>query len=321
MKTSLVTIFGGSGLLGRYAVRAFANDGWRIKVGVRHTNLAHYLPPMGQVGQILVSKTNVTDPGAVDAAVRGASVVVNLVGILYQSGHQRFDAIHADAAETIAHAARAGGARLVHVSAIGADENSAAHYARSKAEGERRVRTADPGAVILRPSLAFGPEDKFFNRFASLARFLPALPLIGGGETKFQPVFAADVAQAILKCAGDPATAGRTYELGGPGIYSFKQLMQFILRETGRRRLLVPVPFALATLKSYFLGLLPNPLLTPDQVRLLKYDNVVAPRAPGFGELGIAPDALEAVVPAYLWRFRPKGQYEELVRERVTGAP
>jgi uncharacterized protein YbjT (DUF2867 family) len=321
MKTSLITIFGGSGLLGRYAVRAFANDGWRIKVGVRHPNLAHYLPPMGHVGQVLVSKADVTDADAVAAAVRGASVVVNLVGILYPSGHQSFNAIHAEAAETIARAARAQGADLIHVSAIGADEESQSRYASSKGEGERRVRAVHPDAVILRPSLAFGPEDNFFNKFASLARMLPFLPLIGGGHTKFQPVFAGDIADAMVTCANDPSTRGRTYELGGPGVYSFKELMRIVLRETGRKRPLIPVPFALASIKAAFLGILPHPLLTMDQVRLLKYDTVVSPGALGFADLGIQPDALEAVVPAYLWRFRPKGQFEEAVRERVTGSP
>jgi uncharacterized protein YbjT (DUF2867 family) len=269
----------------------------------------------------LVTKANVLDADQVAAAVRGADVVVNLVGILYQSGHQRFDAIHAEASETIAQAARDAGAAFIQVSSIGADEDSLSHYARSKGEGERRVRAVLPGATILRPSLAFGPEDNFFNKFAGLARLLPFLPLIGGGHTKFQPVFAGDVADAIVKCAEDPATRGKTYELGGPGTYTFKELMQVVLRETGRKRLLVPVPFALATLKSWFLGLLPNPLLTPDQVRLLKYDNVVVPGASGFAELGIRPAALEAIVPAYLWRFRAKGQYENSAAERVSGAP
>jgi uncharacterized protein YbjT (DUF2867 family) len=321
MRNQIVTIFGGSGLIGRYAVRAFARDGWRIKVGVRKPNLAHYLPPMGSVGQVLVSKANVLDADAVAAAMRGADVVVNLVGILYQSGHQRFDAIHADAAETVARAAKAAGAALIHVSAIGADEDSASHYARSKADGEARVRAVHPDAVILRPSLVFGPEDNFFNKFAGLARMLPVLPLIGGGHTKFQPVFAGDVADAMVTCANDPSTRGKTYELGGPGIYTFKELMQVVLRATGRKRLLIPVPFFVATMKSWFLGLLPNPLLTPDQVRMLKIDTVVSDGALGFADLGIVPDALEAVAPEYLWRFRAKGQFEEYVKERVTGAP
>ncbi len=321
MRNETVTVFGASGLIGRHTVGALARAGYRIRACTRHPNLAHYLPPMGTVGQILVTKADVTDKDAVAAAVRGASTVVNLAGILTQSGHQNFTAIHADAAETIARAAQAAGARFIHVSAIGANEDSQSRYASSKGEGERRVRAACPTATILRPSLAFGPEDNFFNKFAGLARMLPLLPLIGGGHTKFQPVFAGDIADAIVKCADDVSTRGKTYELGGPGVYTFKELMQFMLRETGRSRLLVPVPFALATLKSYFLAVLPGKLLTPDQVRMLKYDTVVSPGALGFGDLGIQPDALEAVVPAYLWRFRPKGQIEEPVRERVIGSP
>jgi uncharacterized protein YbjT (DUF2867 family) len=319
---SLVTVFGGSGFLGRHAVRALAQTGVRIRVAVRRPNLAHYLPPMGTVGQIQLVKCNVRDADAVARAVQGADAVVNLVGILYARGAQSFTAIHAEAAETIATAARQAGATgFVQVSAVGADENSPPAYARSKAEGERLVRNAFPDATILRPSLLFGPEDNFFNQFANLARFLPLLPLIGGGHTKFQPAFAGDVADAVAKCVSDPTTRGKTYELGGPTVYSFKQLLEFILRATGRRRLLLPVPFWAATLKSYFLQFLPTPLLTPDQVRLLKIDAVPAQGAPGFADLGITPDSLEAVVPNYLWRFRSKGQYDTAVHERVTGSP
>ncbi|HEY1629888.1 MAG TPA: complex I NDUFA9 subunit family protein [Rhizomicrobium sp.] len=320
MKTPLVTIFGGSGLLGRYAVRAFADAGWRIRAGVRHPNLAHYLPPMGHVGQIMVAKADVTDADSVAAAMRGADVVVNLVGVLTQSGHQSFEAIHVEGAETVARAAKAIGARLIHVSAIGADPDSDSSYAKSKGEGEARVRAVDPMATILRPSLAFGPEDNFFNRFAGLARMLPVLPLIGGGHTKFQPVFAGDIGDAILKCTTDETTQGKTYELGGPAVYSFKALMEFILRETGRSRALVPVPFFIASIKAAFLGMLPNPLLTMDQVRLLKHDTTVSSGALGFKDLGIEPDALEAVAPAYLWRFRAKGQYDEPVREKIIAS-
>jgi len=320
MKTPLVTIFGGSGLLGRYAVRAFANAGWRVRAGVRHPNLGQYLMTMGHVGQIMVAKADVTDADSVAAAMRGADVVVNLVGVLYQSGHQSFEALHVEGAETVARAAKAIGARLIHVSAIGADPDSDSTYASTKGEGEARIRAVDPNATILRPSLVFGPEDNFFNRFAGLARMLPALPLIGGGHTKFQPVFAGDAGDAILKCATDAGTQGKTYELGGPAVYSFKQLMEFILRETGRRRALVPVPFFIASIKAAFLGMLPKPLLTMDQVRLLKHDTVVSPGALGLADLGVAPDSIEAVVPAYLWRFRAKGQYEEPVRDKIIAS-
>ncbi len=316
MKSQLITVFGASGLLGRNAVRLLADGGlgYRIRAAVRHPNLANFLPPMGHVGQIQVLKCDVTDADAAAQAVRGAEAVVNLVGILHQGGgHQTFEALHVEAAESVARAAKAAGARaLVHVSALGADSDSDSAYARSKAEGERRVHAAFPGAVILRPSLVFGPEDNFFNRFGAMARMSPLLPLIGGGMTRFQPVFAGDVATAIKTCIENTGCAGKTYELGGPGVYTFKDLMQIILRETGRHNLLVPVPFFAATLMSWFLGLLPNPPLTPDQVRLLRKDNVVSPGALTFADLGIQPDAVEAIVPSYLWRFRPKGQYETI---------
>ena len=320
MSNTLVTVFGGTGFLGRHTVRALAKAGHRIRVAVRYPNQGFFLPPMGVVGQIALVKCNASEPEQVEAAVRGADAVINLTGILYQRGEQTFDAVHVEAAETIAKAAKAAGARtLVHVSAIGADKHADSSYAASKGEGELRVREAFPSAAILRPSLVFGPEDDFFNRFAALARILPALPLIGGGHTKFQPVFVGDVADAIVRCAGEPELGGKTYELGGPTVYTFKELMEIILRETGRKRLLVPLPFALATLKALFLQFMPKPLLTPDQVTLLKSDNVVT-GADTLATLGIVPTSVEAEVPAYLWRFRAKGQYEELVRERVSEA-
>jgi len=307
----LVTVFGGSGFLGRYTVRALARAGHRIRVGVRYPHLANYLLPMGHVGQIQVVPVNVADADSVARALEGAAAGVNLVGILAESGRQKFQTVHADAAGIVAAAARSGGTNtLVHISAIGADPGSDALYARTKAEGEARVRIAVPGATILRPSVVFGPEDRFFNRFAALARISPALPLIGGGRTKFQPVYVVDVASAILRAIDDPATAGRTLELGGPRVYSFRELMQLVLAETNRRRLLIPVPWNVAMLNATFLGLLPNPMLTRDQVRLLKHDNVVAPDALTFADLGIVPEPAEAIVPGYLWRFRREGQFE-----------
>jgi len=311
MNKPLAVVFGGSGFLGRHTVRALARAGYRLRIPTRWPNLAQYLSPMGHVGQIQLLKCNVLDQAQVAAAMEGADVVVNLVGILNQTGAQGFDEIHCEAAETIARAARAAGATtLVHVSAIGADAESDSRYARSKAKGEAEVRAAFPAATILRPSIVFGPEDSFFNKFAALARMLPGLPLIGGGTTKFQPVFVGDVAAAIMKCIADPATRGRTYELGGPNVYSFKDLMQTLLATIDRRRLLVPVPFVLAYAQAAVLGILPGKLLTIDQVRLLKRDNVVSPRALGFSDLGIVPDSVQAIVPSYLWRFRAKGQYE-----------
>jgi NADH dehydrogenase len=267
---SLVTVFGGSGFLGRNAVRALAKAGYRIRVAVRYPNQAQYLPPMGSVGQIQLMKCNVLDQDAVARACQGADAVVNLVGILAPAGGQGFDDVHVAAVGNIAMAAKAAGARtLVHVSSLGADPEAESHYAKTKGEGEKLLREEFADATILRPSLLAGPDDDFFNKFAALARILPMLPLIGGGHTKFQPVFVGDVADAIVKCVSDTATKGKTYELGGPGTYSFKALMQLVLQETGRSRLLLPVPFWLASIKAMFLQFLPGKLLTPDQVTSL----------------------------------------------------
>ena len=309
--TRLITIFGGSGFLGRHIVRALANDGWRIRVAVRRPNVANFLKPMGRVGQIQLLKANVNDDASVDAAMKGADATVNLVGVLTQRGSQNFRALHADAAERIAKAAAAHGAvRLLHVSALGANKDSRSVYARTKAEGEERVRAAFPNATIFRPSVVFGPEDDFFNRFAGLARMLPALPLIGGGKTRFQPVYAGDVAQAVVRALNEQAAAGKVFELGGPEVLTLKEIMQLVLKQTHRKRLLVPVPFGLARVKAAFLGLLPKPMLTIDQVRLLESDNVVAPGALGLRELGVTATAAEAILPSYLWRFRRMGQFE-----------
>jgi uncharacterized protein YbjT (DUF2867 family) len=311
MKNQLVTIFGGSGFLGRHTVRALARAGWRIKVATRHPNQGFFLRPLGTVGQIDFVKADVTDPEQVAVAVMGASAVINLTGILFEKS-QSFDDVQAHGADNIASAAAAAGATaLVHVSAIGANDVSQSNYASSKGEGEKAVRKAFASAVILRPSIIFGPEDGFFNKFADLARYFPALPLVGGGKTLFQPVFVGDVAAAIVKVLDDPAAQGRTYELGGPMVYSFKQLMQIVLKETGRSRALVPLPFLLASWKALFLQLMPNPLLTPDQVRLLKVDNVMGKTAAGLADLGITPTSVEAVVPSYLWRYRAKGEFAE----------
>jgi NADH dehydrogenase len=318
MNTNLVTVFGGSGFLGRHTVRALARAGWRIKVATRHPNRAFFLRPLGTVGQIDFVKCDVADAESVARAMMGSNAVINLTGILFEKG-QTFDDVQAEGAAHVAQAAAAAGiGALVHVSAIGADADCDAHYAVTKAQGELAVREAFPNAVILRPSIIFGPEDGFFNKFAELARFFPALPLVGGGHTRFQPVFVGDVAQAILVVLS--RQDGRIYELGGPSTYSFKELMQLILRETGRRRLLVPLPFWLASLKAAFLQLLPNPLLTMDQVRLLKKDNVVSPTAAGLADLGITPTSVEAVIPSYLWRYRAKGEYADQARREASTA-
>jgi NADH dehydrogenase len=311
MKNQLVTVFGGSGFLGRHTVQALAKAGWRIKVASRHPNSGFFLRPLGTVGQIDFVKADISDPEEIAKTLTGATAVVNLCGILFEKG-QSFDDVQAQGAQNIARAAAAAGvSRLVHVSAIGADANSDSDYAASKGRGEAAVQEVFPSAVILRPSIVFGPEDSFFNRFADLARYLPALPLVGGGKTRFQPVFVGDVAAAIVKALADEAIQGRVYELGGPTIYSFRQLMQIVLKAIDRRRALVSVPFPLASWKAFFLQLAPNPLLTPDQVRLLKRDNVVSNTALGLSDLGIVPTSVEAVVPSYLWRYRAKGEYAD----------
>lgn len=310
---TLITVFGGSGFLGRHVVRALAKRRYRIRVAVRRPELAGHLQPLGSVGQIHAVQANLRYPRSVEAAVRDASVVINLVGILFERGRQGFDAVQHYGAEQVALAASAFGARVIHVSAIGADENSASSYQQSKAKGEKSVLAAAPTATIVRPSVVFGPEDEFFNRFAAMARILPALPLVGGGHTKFQPVFAGDVAEAIANLVEQNTGSGKTYEFGGPEVRSFREMMEYVLATTERSRLLLPVPFWAAKLQGWFLQFLPNPPLTPDQVDMLRTDNVVSETAIREGltlqGLGITPTSYEAIVPAYLWRFRKTGQF------------
>ena len=309
MARGLVTVFGGSGFIGRYVVRNLARAGWQVRVAVRRPDEALFLKTAGDVGQVTPVAANIRDDASVNAACVGADAVVNLVGILYEGGRQKFDAVQAEGAGRVARAAKVAGAkRFVQISAIGADANSDSAYARSKAAGEAKVAMAFPGATILRPSIVFGPEDNFFNRFAKMAMLSPALPLIGGGNTRFQPVYVGDVAAAVARAIEDSGTAGNTYELAGPRAYTFRELLRLMLNEIGRCRLLVPLPFALATLKATFLQLLPMPLLTVDQVKLLKRDNVASGK-PGLKELGISPTAVEVVIPTYLDRYRPRGHY------------
>jgi len=309
----LVTVFGGSGFLGRHVVRALAKRGYRIRVAVRQPELAGHLQPMGRVGQIHAVQANLRYPDSVSAAVRDADAVINLVGILFERGRQRFDAVMATGAQTVAQAAKAVEAPLVHVSAIGADEASPSRYARAKAQGERLVLGANDAAIIVRPSIVFGPEDDFFNRFGALARISPALPLVGGGQTRMQPVFAGDVGTAIANAVDGDLKSGTIYELGGPEVRTFKELMQFVLAVTQRRRLLVPVPFTPMKLQAMVLQFLPKPPITPDQVELLKRDSVVGDDAKRDGRtlegIGITPESIAAIVPTYLWRFRKTGQF------------
>jgi len=311
---TLVTVFGGSGFLGRNVVRALCKRDYRIRVAVRRPELAGHLQPLGKVGQIHAVQANLRYPASVEAAMRDSHVAINLVGILTESGAQTFDAVQAEGAETVARAASAVGARVIHVSAIGADEQSASSYARAKALGEKAVLAAAPEATIVRPSLMFGPEDQFTNRFAALARISPVLPLVGG-DTKMQPVYVGDVAAAVAAAADGKAKAGATYEFGGPEVLSMREIMKIILEITDRERPLLSVPFGLAKFNAAFLQFAPGALkLTPDQVELLRIDNVVSEAAKAAGltleGLGIAPDSLEAIAPQYLWRFRPAGQFQ-----------
>ncbi len=311
----LVTVFGGSGFLGRHVVRALAKRGYRVRVAVRNPNLAGHLQPLGNVGQIQAVQANLRVRWSIDRAVQGADHVVNLVGILFESGRQSFDAVQDFGARAVAEAARAEGATLTHVSAIGSDKESPADYARTKARGEQAVLETMPDAVIFRPSIMFGPEDGFFNRFAAMARLSPALPLIGGGHTKFQPVYVADVAEAIARSVEDKVEGGRIYELGGPETMTFKQCMEKMLEVIERKRMLVSVPWGMARLQGSLLGLLPNPLLTRDQVEMLRTDNVVSQAAEQEGRtfeaLGIKPQAMDAILPSYLWQYRPAGQFTQ----------
>ncbi len=310
-----ITVFGGSGFIGRYVVQRLARQGWLIRVAVRRPSAALFLKPLGKIGQIQPVGASVTDPGSVAAAVAGSEAVINLVGILAAGRGRSFERIHMDGARTVAAAARdAGAAILVHMSALGADPGSPAAYARTKAQGEVAVRELFPSARIVRPSIVFGPEDSFFNRFAAMAQLSPALPLIGGGATRFQPVYVGDVADAMLRLVEDEATAGRTYELGGPRIYTFRQLMETLLRELDRRRLLVNVPFGAARVLARLAELIPGKPLTRDEVKLLERDNVVSAGAPGLAELGITPTALEVILPTQLDRYRRRGFYTRLGR-------
>ncbi len=309
----LVTVFGGGGFVGRHVVRALAKRGYRIRVAVRNPNLALHVQPLGNVGQIQPVQANVRMRWSVDRAVEGADCVVNLVGILHEGGRQTFGAVQDFGARAVAEAARAAGARLIHVSAIGADASSPVAYARTKGQAEKAVLDIVKDAVVFRPSIVFGPEDRFFNRFAAMARLSPVLPLIGGGETKFQPVYVGDVAEAIARAVDGRVAGGRVYELGGPEVRSFREVLEEMLAVIGRRRMLVSLPWWVAKLQGRILGLLPNPLLTADQVELLKRDNVVSGEARAEGRtlegIGITPHTSEAILPTYLWQYRVAGQF------------
>lgn len=304
MQRRVVSVFGGSGFVGRHFVRRMAADGWIVRVGVRDPEGATFLRVSGEVGQVVPMAADVGDPASVASLVQGASAVVNLVGILYERGRQTFQRLHVEGAANVAKAARAAGVeRLIQMSAIGANLDSIADYGRTKAEGEQAALTNFPGASITRPSVIFGPDDDFFNRFARMARIMPVLPVF---PARFQPVYVVDVAEAMARILSDPRTAGQTYELGGPEVVTFREIMERLLRHIGRQRFLLPLPLSIAEIQAWFLEKLPVPPLTVDQVKMLGEDNVVAPGALTLQDLGITPTAMDVVLPTYLARFRPQ---------------
>ncbi|SDR23058.1 complex I NDUFA9 subunit family protein [Pseudovibrio sp. Tun.PSC04-5.I4] len=311
----IITVFGGSGFVGRHTIRILAERGYSIRAAVRRPDLAEHLQPLGAVGQIMPVAASVRNRKSVEKAVEGACAVINLVGILYETGAQQFEAVQAKGPATVAEVCKEQGIdTLVHLSAIGADENSKSVYAQTKAAGEKAVLETMPNAVIYRPSIIFGPEDDFFNRFGSMAQLFPVLPLIGGGHTKFQPVYVEDVALAIANAAVGKVEGGKIYELGGPQVASFKDCLSLMLETIRRKRMLVSLPFLLARIQAKFLQMMPKPMLTVDQVNLLRHDNVVSKDAEAekrtFEGLGIEPHSMEAILPTYLDKFRPHGQYD-----------
>ncbi|HTW52441.1 MAG TPA: complex I NDUFA9 subunit family protein [Stellaceae bacterium] len=312
MKRHQIAVLGGSGFIGRYIVKRLAERGEVLAVGGRHAADAKFLKLKGDVGQVgLVNLAIDSSEDVLRAFLADKDALINCVGILYERGAQKFDIVHHSAPAKLARLAREVGVeRLIHLSAIGADPRSSSAYARSKAAGEQAVKDAFPTATILRPSIVFGPEDDFFNRFASMAVISPVVPLIGGGETRFQPVYVGDVASAAVRALDDPTTAGRTYELGGPRVYTFRALLELMLHETKRHRRFIDLPFGIASLQARLMSLLPKPPLTTDQVEMLKRDNVVASGALDLRTLGIEPTAVEAILPTYLDRFRRGGWYD-----------
>jgi uncharacterized protein YbjT (DUF2867 family) len=311
MKTHQIAVLGGSGFIGRYVVKRLAERGEVVAVGGRHAADAKFLRLKGEVGQVGLVNIAIDDEAVLPEFLAGKDALINCVGILKERGRQNFDLVHHAAPAKLARLAReARVERLIHISAIGADPRSSSAYARSKAAGEQAVKDAFPTATILRPSIVFGPEDDFFNRFAAMAVMSPALPLIGGGETRFQPVYVGDVADAVIAALDDPAAAGRTYELGGPKIYTFRALLELMLGEIKRKRWLIDLPFGVAALQARLFSILPNPPLTLDQVEMLKRDNVVSSGALTLATLGIEPTAVEAILPSYLDRFRRGGWYD-----------
>ena len=324
MTAPIITIFGGSGFVGRYIARRMAKRGWRVRVAVRRPNEAHFVRPYGDVGQVEPIQANIRDEASTKAAIMGADVVVNCVGILFEDSRQKFDLVQTEGAGRIARlAAECGVSKLIHLSAIGADADSESAYGRTKAEGEAAVLAAYPDPVILRPSIIFGQEDQFFNRFAAMTKLSPVVPMVGA-DTNFQPVYVDDVAAAA--CAAATSDAKGVYELGGPHIYSFRELMALMLKEVRRKRLLIALPFGVAGIMAWVLGLvekitlglLPNRQITSDQVKLLRNDNVVSEGAQTLADLGIEPTAAESVIGEYLYAYRPYGQYDAITESAAN---
>lgn len=312
----LVTVFGGSGFLGRHVVRALLKRGWRVRAAVRRPDLAGFLQPLGMVGWVQPIQANLRYRWSVDRAVEGADAVINLVAIMTPSGRQNLESVNVFGARAVAEAARGQGLdRVIHVSAIGASPESPSAYGRSKAAAEAAVFETLPKSVVMRPSVVFGPEDEFFNRFARMAQMSPALPLIGGGKTKFQPVFVGDIARAIADTVEGKAKAGRVYELGGPEVHSFRECMEIMLAVIGRKRMLVPLPWGVASLLGSVFQYLPGKVITPDQVRSLRVDSIVSEAALAerrtFQAFGITPTTLGSVLPTYLSQYRVRGEYEK----------
>ena len=306
----IIAIFGAGGFLGKHLMRQLTKLDYRVKVATRNPYLKGYLKPLGNPGQIELFKTNIFNPEDIKQVLKNCDLVINLVGILYETRKQKFNQVHVKFPYLLSNLCNEiGVTNLVHISALGVREGHISKYMQSKLEGEKNIQKVFKPSVILRPSLVFGPEDKFFNTFASIAQFSPALPLIGGGKTKFSPIYVGDVAKAIVKTLKLENSKPKIFELGGPKNYSFKELMEILLEEIKKKRFLIPIPFSVAKLQSYFLQMMPNPLLTSDQVDMLKYNNIVSGEYPTLEDLGTRGKTIQSILPKYIYRFRTGGQF------------
>ena len=306
----IIAIFGAGGFLGKHLMRELTKLDYRVKVATRNPYLKGYLKPLGSPGQIELFKTNIFDQESVKQVLKNCDLAINLVGILYETRKQKFNQIHSQFPHLLSNLCNELGTKnLIHVSALGVRERHTSQYMQSKLQGEKNIQDNFKPSVILRPSVVFGPEDKFFNTFASIAQFSPVLPLIGGGKTKFVPIYVGDVAKAVVKTLDLNNSEPEIYELGGPKNYSFKELMEILLIEIKKKRFLIPIPFGMAKFQSYFLQMMSNPLLTPDQVEMLKYNNIVSGDYPTLKDLGISGTPIQSVLPKYIYRFRTGGQF------------